>query len=158
MNIVKTLCSAAILVATLSSGVSVAADHDGVIKARQSHMRLNAYNLGILGSMAKGETEYNAELANIAATNLLTLTNMNNSSMWPKGSSQSDSGLSGKTRALPEIWTTYPKVIDRHKELTAALEKFVTVADKGLQSLRAGMKGVGTGCKGCHQDFRAAKK
>ncbi len=158
MGRLKTLSSVIALVATVASGMVMAADNDTVIKARKSHMQLYAYNLGILGGMAKGKTEYNAELAGISATNLLTLSNMNNSSMWPQGSSQSDEGLADKTRALPEIWTTYPKVIDRHKELTAALEKFVTVAGKDLAGLRSGIGAVGEGCKGCHQDFRAAKK
>ena len=40
------------------------------VNARHAQMQLIAYHTGILGGMAKGETEYNADMATAAATNL----------------------------------------------------------------------------------------
>ncbi len=142
----------------LITGLSTAAEVEDIIKARQSFMRVYAFNIGLVGDMAKGKTEYNAEIAANAAQNLLALSKMKNGPMWPKGSSKADSGLDGKTRALPEIWTTFPEVSERGTDLTKALEDFVGVAGKDLASLRKGMKSVGEGCKGCHKKFRAEKK
>ena len=148
-----------ILISTMAFGTSLssAADIEKTIKARQSFMRVYSFNLGLVGDMAKGKSQYDAEIAANAAQNLLALVKMNNGPMWPKGTSNTDPGLSEKTRALPEIWTTYPKISERHKELKEALEKFVGVAGKDLASLRGGMKAVGKGCKGCHEKFRAEK-
>ena len=63
-----------------------------------------------------------------------------------------------KTRALPDIWTTYPKVVESQKALLKALEELVPAAGKDLQSLQGAMKAVGGGCGGCHKPFRAEKK
>lgn len=137
---------------------AIAADVEDIIKARQSFMQVYKFNLGLVGNMAKGKAEYNAEIAQNAADNLLALSKMKNSPMWPQGSSKSDPGLKEKTNALPETWTTWPKASERHADLTKALEDFSMVAGKDLNSLRGGMKSVGQGCKGCHKDFRAEKK
>ena len=75
--------------------------------------------------------------------------------MWPAGSGNDNAALKGKTRALPEIWSTYPKVAEKSADLTAALEAFVKVAGTDLDSMKGAIGSVGKGCKGCHEDFRA---
>jgi len=50
------------------------------IKARQAQMTLYSFNIGILGAMAKGDVEYNAEDAGLAASNLAAL-----SAVWMPG-------------------------------------------------------------------------
>ncbi len=160
MKKLKFVLPTLVATAVLSSGISVAADTDKIdkiIEARQAFMKVYAFNLGLVGDMAKGKTEYDAEVAANAAQNLLALAKMKNGPMWPKGTSQEDPGLAEKTRALPETWTTYPKSSEKHAELTEALETFVNVAGQDLASLRGGMKAVGDGCKGCHESFRAEK-
>ena len=59
---------------------ALAADVEDIIKARQSFMQVYKFNLGLVGNMAKGKTEYNAETAQNAADNLLALSKMKNSS------------------------------------------------------------------------------
>ena len=142
----------------MTGTTALAIDVEDTIKARQSFMQVYKFNLGLVGNMAKGKTEYNAEIAQNAADNLLALSKMKNGPMWPQGSSKSDRGLMEKTNALPETWTTWPRVSERHADLTSALEDFSKVAGKDLNSLRGGMKSVGDGCKGCHKDFRAKEK
>jgi len=109
------------------------------IKARQGLMQVYSFNLGMLSAMAKGEQDYDAELAVIAAENLSAAASMNTGPMWPQGSSNEDH----ETRALPEIWSTYP---------------LASVAGDGLDALKGGIGDVGKSCKGCHDDFRAKKK
>ena len=106
--------------------------------------------------MAKGKVDYNAEAAEAAANNLAQLVRMNGA-MWPQGTSQSDEGLEKETRALAEIWTTYPKVAENGKQMVAAADGLAAVAGKGLDSLRGGLKDVGASCKACHKAFRGKK-
>ena len=75
--------------------------------------------------------------------------------MWPPGSDR-DSGY--KTRALAEIWSTYPKVADAGKAMAEATGALVEAAGTGVDGLKGSMGDVGKGCKGCHDDFRAKKK
>jgi len=137
---------------------SLAASIEKSIEARQSYMNLFAFNLGIAGDMAKGKSEYNAELAKIAAKNLLSLAKMNNSAMWPEGSSNQDEAGKGITRAKPALWSTYPEAINKHKKLVTALERFSLLVGEGRESLQKGIKSVGRGCGGCHKNFRAKNK
>jgi cytochrome c556 len=135
---------------------SADAHFEKAVKARQAFMRVYAFNIGLLGAMAKGDIPYDAKLADAAANNLLAASNMKNAAMWPKGS-DADSGLGVETRAKPEIWDNFPKVREKHQNLTDALTKMAAVAGNGLDSVRANMKAVGGGCKGCHEDFRVPK-
>ncbi len=124
------------------------------IKARQGLMQVYSFNLGMLSAMAKGEKDYDAEVAALAATNLSTVAGMNSGSMWPQGSSNEDH----KTRALPEIWSTYPKVAEKDKALAESSAALAAVAGDGLDALKGSIGDVGKSCKGCHDDFRAKKK
>ena len=124
------------------------------IKARQGLMQVYSFNLGMLSAMAKGEADYDAELAAVAATNLNVAASMNTGAMWPQGSSNEDH----KTRALPEIWSTYPKVAESGKALADSSAALAAVAGDGLDALKGSIGDVGKSCKGCHDDFRAKKK
>ena len=124
------------------------------INARQSFMRVYAFNLGLLGSMAKGETPYVAQRAKDAAENLLANAKMKNSAMWPAGSDADAPGLGGITRARAIIWSSFPEVGEKHQALTDALTELVSVADTGLESVRSNMGAVGEACRGCHEPFR----
>lgn len=128
------------------------------IKARQAFMQVYAYNLGLLGAMAKEKSPYDAKIAMAAANNLLAASKMDNSTMWPKGSDAESEGLNKKlTRAKPDIWTTYPKVKEKGEALQKALSEMAAVAGNGLAAVKANMGAVGKGCKGCHKPFRIPK-
>ena len=147
-----------VLALSLTAQQSFAAgEFDKPIKARQSFMQIYAFNLGLLGAMAKGKRPYDAKLAAAAASNLVAATNMKNSAMWPKGS---DSAALGKkvTRAKPENWTNYPDAAKKGKALKTALTKMAAVAGNGLDAVKANIGAVGKGCKGCHKEFRVKKK
>ena len=118
-------------------------------------MQIQAFNLGTLGAMAKGEMPYDAEVAQNAADNLNAAVNMKNGAMWPEGS---DLGaLGARTRAKPEAWTKYPMVAEQSKALKEAAAKMAAEASNGLDAVKANMKAVGQSCGGCHDIARGPK-
>ncbi len=139
----------------LSTQFSQAQSVEKAIKARQAIMQLYSFNLGSLAAMVKGEAEYDAEKAKAFAADLAAAANMSNTDMWPKGSDSSNADL--KTRAKPEIWSTYPAITEKSKAMVAGAEALAKVAGNGLDALKGGLGGAGGGCKGCHETYRAPK-
>ena len=125
------------------------------IKARKAVMQLYSFNLGILGSMAKGKMPYDAKKAQAAADNLNAAANMKSSIMWPKGSD--NVALGKRTRAKPEAWTKYPEIAPHGKALKAAAAKMVAAAGNGVDGIKANMKAIGGSCGGCHKIARGPK-
>lgn len=151
----KILCSLVFVMIT-GMGTSFADGHfDNAIKARKAVMALYAWNLGQLGAMAKGDIEYNAEAAEIAAKNIEILAKMNNGSAWPQGSDST--ALPGKTRAKVEAWTTYPESAEIGKKLVAASVAMSAAAGDGVDAVRANIGAIGGACKDCHTKFREAE-
>lgn len=122
------------------------------IKARQSQMRLYAFNLGQLGAMAKGAIEYNADQASAAAGNLALLSTLNAGAMWVPGS---DSMSVSNTRALPELWDNMADVGAKAQALAAATAAMNDAAGNGLEALQAAMGPLGGACGACHKAYRA---
>ena len=129
--------------------------NEKAIKARQSVMKLQSWYAGPLFAMAKGDMEYNAEMAKTYAANLNLMVNAEAGAMWPEGT---DNGAyAGKTRALPETWTTWPEAGKKSEALSESAAALAEVAGDGLDALRSKIGDVGKACKGCHDDFRAEK-
>lgn len=124
------------------------------IKARQSFMQLYRFNIMTLGGMARGDIEYDADLASGAAGNMLAASKMSNGPMWPAGSDSSAPGLAGVTAAKADIWANMSMVGEKSQALSAALEAMAAVAGDGLGAVRANMGAVGDGCSGCHDNYR----
>jgi len=135
------------------AGTAVADEHfSGALKARKATMQLYSHYLGQLGAMAKGETPYDAAKAQAAADSLMAVNGIDQSAMWPQGS---DNGALGdQTRALPEIWTTYPAIVEKGEAMSAAIAVMASAAGTDLASLQGAIGGLGAGCGGCHKPFR----
>lgn len=125
------------------------------IEARKAHMQVVKYNMGILGAMAKGKRDYNAELAEAVAQNLYGAAVMNNMTMWPEGSDNSVAGLEKLTKSKPEMWAEDSEVGDKHTAWVNASETMVSAAGQGLGSLKKAMGPLGKSCKGCHKAYKA---
>ena len=147
----------ALAVFTGSGMASAQEDHSGAVKARQAYMQLNGFYMGQLAAIAKGQVPYDAAQATGVANSLLALASMDVGAMWPPGSGNDNPALAGKTRALPEIWTTFPAVVEKADALSKALEAMVVAAGTDLASLQGAFGAVGAGCGGCHRSFRAEK-
>ncbi len=156
MNFTSTLTAAALCLGVVASpGAVIAQDAaEAAIKARQGQFRILALNLGVLGGMAKGETDYNAETAQIAADNLVAVTSIDQSFNWPEGS---DNASVENTRAWPAIWENIPDVISKWEDLGTAAATMQTAAAEGREAIGAAMQQVGGACKACHDEYRASE-
>ena len=123
------------------------------VKARQAHMSLYAFNIGILGAMAKGDVDYDAAVATAAADNLTALAQIDETRYWPPGTSDADLGAD-VTRALPAIWAESSTVADDMIALNDATVALQLAAGNGLDSLRGAIGPVGKACGACHENFR----
>ena len=141
-------------VIAISAGLAFAGGHGGnpAVKARQSHMQLYAHNLGILGAMAKGEVEYDADAASAAASNLATLATLNQRSYWTPGTSTDE--LGDETRALPAIWQEGSMAGDIGGKLAEAAQQLAAVAGNGQDAIGPALGPVGQQCQACHEDYR----
>lgn len=151
MNKKITLAVAGLVTATV---IGTAIAHEGnnpAVKARTSIMQLYAFNLGTLGAMAKGEMDYNAEAATSAATNIVTLTQLDQSAMWPPGS---DSDAVPTSRALPALWQNFPDVVAKGTAMSEAAVAMQAAAGQDLDALRGAIGGLGNACSACHKAYR----
>lgn len=151
----KVLMTAA-LVLTMGAGGAFADGHanqaiQGAIKARQGQMQLYQHSVGILGAMAKGDVAYDAAAASAAANNLKAVANLDAASLWPQGS---DMGSVEGTRAKPELWSTFPAVIENAMAMAKAADAMAVAAGQDLDALRAAFGPVGGSCNACHKAFR----
>lgn len=143
------------MLAVVLGGQTFAADEDPnlhLIKARQGDMEVRAFSAAPLFDMAKGKIPYDAERAAKLANNLKVLTQLDMGAAWAQGTGKDK--YPNKTHALPEIWSTYPKVAEAGKAYAVAVNELAAVAGDGLAPLRAKIGDLGDGCKGCHDDFR----
>lgn len=153
MAFVRTIFVTAAFAATAS--LAFAGGHGGnpAVKARQSHMQLYAHNIGILGAMAKGEADYDADAASAAANNLATLSGgISQRSYWAPGTSMDD--LGDETEALPAIWESGSKAGEIGGKLADAAAKLAAVAGDGKDALGPALGPVGGACGECHKAYR----
>lgn len=136
-------------------GTAIAHESENpAVKARTSIMQLYSFNLGTLGGMAKGETEYDAEAATRAANNIVVLTQIDQSAMWPAGS---DNVADPSTRALPAIWENFPDVGAKGQALADAAVAMQAAAGQDVETLKGAMGDLGGACSACHKAYRAPK-
>lgn len=145
---------AMIALAAMVSGTAVYAQDDfsGQLKARQGQFRILAINLGILGGMAKGESEYSAEAAQAAADSLVAVSMIHQGPMWPEGSD--DMSIEG-TRAQVTIWEQNDDFLAKWGDLGTAALAMQAAAGTGQEALGPMMGQVGGACKACHDTHRA---
>ena len=120
-------------------------------KARQAQMQLYAFNLSLLGGMAKGEIPYDATSASAAAGNLLNLAQLDQTHIWPEGSDEM--GVDG-SKALPAIWENLPDVMAKNDDLVTAATAMDSAAGTDLASLQGAMGALGGACGACHKAYR----
>ncbi len=148
-------CLCALLVAMTPISVSFAADDDPIakaIKARRAGFQLYSFYAGQLFAMAKGEQDYDAELAGTLANNLNSVATLNNGMMWIPGSHKEE--RKGKTRAKKEIWQEGSTIGEKSAALKKATAELAEVAGSGLDALRGKIGALGESCKGCHDNYR----
>ena len=148
MSPMKALATACCLVALPAA--LAAQDFESQLKSRQGQFRIMAFNLGILGSMAKGESPFDAAAAEAAAGNLVALSGLAQNH-WPEGS---DSMSIDGTRAMSAIWED---TADFEQKWTAFATQAAALADaapNGVDGLGAAVGALGQTCQSCHEAYR----
>lgn len=121
------------------------------VKARQGQFNIMALNLGILGNMARGTIEYDAETAQAAADSIVAVTTLDQSNMWPEGT---DTMSIDGTRAEPAIWDNMDDVMSKWAALGEAATAMAEAAGTGRDALGPNMGSLGNACKDCHDNYR----
>lgn len=149
----KPILAATLLVSTVAV-TAYAGGHAGnpAVKARKAHMQLYAHYLGVVGGMAKGEVEYNAESASAAANNLAALTALDQRTYWVPGTSNAE--LGDETRLLPAAFEADSKAIEISMQLAEAAVGLAAVAGDGQAALGPALGPVGTACGACHEAYQ----
>jgi len=127
---------------------------EAAVKARHGLMQNYAFNLGALGAMAKGDMEYDAELAQAAAGNLAALAGLDQRAMWPEGS---DNATVEGSRALPAIWEDMAGFEKAESDLKTAADAMAEAAGTDLAALQQAMAPLGGACGACHKTYRASQ-
>lgn len=151
----KSLVKCAVVLGLLA-GPAAAQDADLAIDARKGLMQVYRIHLAQLSGMAKGEVDYDAERASALAVSLKAASSVDQMAMWPQGSDQGAMG--DKTRALADLWTTFPAVMEVSGKFSEAVDTLVAEAGNGQAALGAALGGVGKSCGGCHKPYRASNK
>ena len=142
--------------ATGATGLAQAQDNtkmvEDAIKARKAQMQLYAFNLGLLGDMAKGAVAYDASAAAAASNNLAMLASLDQSRLWPQGS---DNMSVDNTRTLPDLWDNIDDAIAKGRATAEAASAMAAVAGTGLEALQGQMGALGGSCGACHKAYRA---
>lgn len=134
---------------TLGGFTSAFAQDDAhpAVTARQAHMQLYAHNLGVLGGMAQGKIDYDAEAAQAAADNLLAVAALDQRGYWPEGTAEG-------TKALPAIWDNMDDFMAKSEDLVFEAQGVADVAGTDLASLQGAMGNLGGACSACHREYR----
>ena len=139
--------------AVLASSV-IAEEEDpfaDAVEMRHGLMLQMATDLGKVGAMAKEEAPYDAAVASKAAANIAAIASVLSMDQFPAGSEYQKSADSF---ALPAVWTAQDDFLQKIADLNTAAVSFQTAAGTDLDSLKAGMGGIGGACSACHKVYR----
>lgn len=156
-KIYMTLAAAALALpfatAALSDSDNPYAAH---LAARQGQMRIQAFNIGVLVAMARGDAEYDAAAAQTAASNLAAISQMDGRAYWPQGSD--NAALGDATRALPEIWQDMAGFGEAWGAFGTAAVAMNDVAGDGLEALQGAIGPLGQSCGACHRNYQQSNE
>ncbi|MGI1663287.1 c-type cytochrome [Palleronia sp. KMU-117] len=150
---IRRLLASALGAALLVPAAAIAQDgFAGQLAARQGQFDILALNIGVLGGMARGNTPYDAAMAQQAADNIVAVSRIAQTFNWPEGSD--NMSIEG-TRALPAIWDNLDDVVAKWAALGTAAEGLAAVAGTGQEALGPALGAVGGTCQACHEAYRA---
>lgn len=145
-NITRLAIAAIFLGATAVPALSDA------ISDRQAKMKEVGKNMGIVGKMAKGETEFNADAALAAFVGMKNATD-GFGSLFPEGSE-----TGGETEAAPAIFSDRAGFDKAVADFGEALTTASAAAPADLAQLRTTLGMVGQNCGACHKAYRVKKQ
>ena len=142
---------ALIIGAVLSAGAAFAEEErtDPNAIARGELMTTIGKNIGIIGDMAGGKTEFDAAAAEGAKAALVEATGKIEATFKDQG------GADPASEAKPEIWANWDDFL---KKATAASDAANALDVASLDTVKAGMGALGGACKDCHTTYRIMKQ
>ena len=134
----------------LITASSIVFAHSGVkdknVKERMMLMKEMANNTKTIGQMLKGKTPFDANEAKLALERLSSL-----SLETPKVFKINASDP--KSEARPAIWDEFDEFTRLSKDL-AETSLLLAGSIDSIDDLRPALKGVSSGCKACHRQYR----
>ena len=134
----------------LITASSIVFAHSGVkdknVKERMMLMKEMANNTKTIGQMLKGKTPFDANMAKLALERLSSL-----SLETPKVFKVNASDP--KSEARPAIWDEFDEFTRLSKDL-AETSLVLAGSINSVEDLRPALKGVSSGCKACHRQYR----
>ena len=138
------------LTVVLITASSIVFAHSGVkdknVKERMMLMKEMANNTKTIGQMLKGKTPFDANMAKLALERLSSL-----SLETPKVFKINASDP--KSEARPAIWDEFDEFTRLSKDL-AETSLVLAGSINSIEDLRPALKGVSSGCKACHRQYR----
>lgn len=122
-----------------------------VIKDRQDKMEIVGKSMGIVGKMAKGQTDFDGEAA-LAAFVAMKDAAEGYETLFPEGSE-----TGGETEAAPAIFTDRAGFEAKVADFKASLVKVTAAAPASVEALGASVGEVGQNCGVCHKAYRVKK-
>lgn len=150
MRLVFMIAAASAVVAT-GAFAEVEDPFADAVEMRHGLMLQMATDLGKVGAMAKDETPYDAAIASKAAANIVAIASVLSMDQFPAGSEYQKSTDSF---ALPAVWTAQDDFLQKIADLNTAAATFQAAAGTDVDSLKAGMAGIGGACAACHKVYR----
>lgn len=130
----------------LVAGVAFAKEgvQDPTVKARMDLMGVIGMNTKALGDMAGGKADFDAAKAAMAKDAIIAASAEIAAKFEPQATDP-------VAEAKAEIWTNWDDFVKKAEALNAA----ATALDaSSLDSVKAGMGGIGGACKDCHTTYR----
>jgi cytochrome c556 len=122
-----------------------------VVEMRHGLMLQLATDISKLGTMAKGDTPYDAATATRAAANVAAIASVISMDQFPAGS---EVGKAADSFALPAIWANPDDFMAKITALNTAAAAMVSASGTDLAGLQGGMAALGGACSACHKDYR----
>lgn len=142
----------AVFATTFISLVYAHSGATGVVKTRMDMMSDVAKSIKTIGTIIKGETEYNSEIISTAALKIQEHTK-NFPKLFPKGTTEAPS------EALDTIWSDWETFDLIFKEMSAHSQQLSQLAlvSSNVNAIKPEFGKLAKTCAACHQKFRLKK-
>jgi cytochrome c556 len=125
-----------------------------IVETRHGLMMQMAADVGKMGAMVKGETPYDAVVAEKAAANVAAVASVLGLDQFPAGS---EAGKSADSFAKPDLWATPDDFLAKLGDLNTAADALKTTAATDPASLKTGIMALGKACGACHSAYRVSE-
>ena len=143
--------SLALFISATGLATSISMANADVIKDRQDKMKIVGKSMGIVGKMAKGQSDFDGQAA-LAAFVAMKDAAEGYETLFPAGTE-----TGGETEAAPAIFTDRAGFEAKVADFEASLVKVTAAAPESVEALGAMVGEVGQNCGACHKAYRVKK-